>query len=126
MGKGIAQRSMGIPKNPEEVHRGNSILSNIQSGSSYTGQNKLMQCPGFGFHPSKEFRVNVEIAELVGGTPRIGDYTIGRISAETCPEVRQRRAEKGICSGRFGTSKGCKEYVGCQRREVNTDLGRTL
>ena len=38
--------------------------------------------------------------------PGIGDYTTGRISAEACLEVQQRRAEKGICSGRFGTLEG--------------------
>ena len=43
-----------------------------------------------------------------------GDYMTGRILAEACLEVQQRRAEKGICSGRFGTSEGVENM-----RDVN-------
>ena len=69
---------------------------------------------------------NAEIVELIGRMPRINDYTAGRISIKTYPKIQQGRKEEGIWSWRSGTSNGSKEYGRCQRREVSTDLGRTL
>ena len=104
---------MGIPNNSEEVHRRNSVLSNIRSGSSYTGKNKLLQRLGFRIQPHQEFGINVETIELVERAPGINDYMAGRISIKTCPKIQQRREEKEIWSGRFGTSEDSREYARC-------------
>ena len=117
---------MGIPNNSEEVHKRNAVLYKIRSRISRTGKNKLMQCPGFKIHPCQEFRINAKIVELVGGTPRIGDCTAGRISVKTCPKIQQEREEQGVCSKRPSTSEGSREYVRCQCREINADLGKAL
>ena len=126
MGKGVAQCTVGIPNNSEEVHGRNSVLSNIWSGSIYTGGNKPVQCPGFKIQPCQEFEINVETVELVGRAPGISDHTTGRISTKTCPETQQGRKETEIWSGRSGTSEGSREYMRYQCRKVSTDLGRTL
>ena len=113
MGGGVAQCSMGIPDYPKKVHRRNPVLPNIWSGSSHTGRSELVQCPGFRIHPHREFRVDAETVEPVGRIPRISDYTTGRISTKTCPEIQQGREEKGVWSERSGTSEGNGEYVRC-------------
>ena len=64
MGRGVAQCSVGIPNNSEEVHGRNSVLSIIRSGSNYTGRNKPLQCPGFRIQPHQEFRINAKTIEL--------------------------------------------------------------
>ena len=88
MGRGVAQCSVGIPNNSEEVHVRNSVLSNIRSGSNYTGRNKPLQCPGFRIQPHKEFRINAKTIELVGRASRIGNYMASRISTKTCLEIQ--------------------------------------
>ena len=87
---------MGVPNNPEKVHERNLVLSNIWSGGSHTIRDKLVQCPGFRIHSRQEFEINAEIVELVGGTPRIDDYTAIRISVKTCPKVQQGHDEKRV------------------------------
>ena len=49
-----------------------------------------------------------------------------KILTKTCPEIQQGCEEKGVWSGRSGTSEGSGEYTGHQRREVNTNLGGTI
>ena len=85
-----------------------------------------MQCPGLRIHPSQEFKINAETTKLVGRMLGIGDYTTGRISAKTCPEVQQGCAEKRVCSGRLGTPKGGREHARCQRGKVSSNLVGTL
>ena len=117
---------MGVPNNPEKVHKRNLVLSNIWSGGSHTSRDILVQCSGFRIQPRQEFGVDAKTVELVEGAPRIGDHTAGKISAKTCPKIQQGRKEKGICSGRSSTSEGSREYTRCQCREVSTNLGGTL
>ena len=85
-----------------------------------------MQRLGFRIQPHQEFGINVETIELVERAPGIDDYIAGRISTKTCTKIQQGHEEKGIWSGRSGTSEGSREYVRCQRREVSADLGGTL
>ena len=103
---------MGILNYPEKVHGRNPVLPNIWSGSSHTDSGELVQCPSFRIQPRREFRVDVETVELVGRTPGISNYTVGKISAKTCPEIQQEREEKGVWSGGFNTLKGSGEYMG--------------
>ena len=125
MGRGVALCTVGIPNNFEEVHGRNFVLSNLQSGSSYIGRNKPVQCSGFKIRPRQEFRINAETVELIGRAPGISDYTASRISIKTCPKTQQGRKEPGIWSERSGTSEGSRECARCQRRKVSADLGRT-
>ncbi|XP_030943476.1 uncharacterized protein K02A2.6-like [Quercus lobata] len=76
--------------------------------------------------PHQEFGINAETIELIGGTPGIGDYTVGRILAKTCPEIQQGREEKRVWSGRSGTLEGSGKYTRCQRKEASIDLGGIL
>ena len=88
MGRGAVQCIVVIPNNSEEVHGRNSLLSNIRSGSNYTGGNKLVQCPGFRIQPYQVFGISVEIVELVGRVTGINDYMAGRKSTKICPKTQ--------------------------------------
>ena len=79
---------MGISNNPEEDHRGNPFFSNIKSGSSYTGRNKLMQCLGYRIQPRRELGIDAKTVELVGRVLGISNYTVGRVSVETCSKIQ--------------------------------------
>ena len=117
---------MGISNNPEEIHRRDSIFSNIWNGSSHTNQDKFVQCLGFRILPSQERGINDETIGLVGRVPGVGDYKVGRISAKTCSKIQQRREEKGVWCRRFGTSEGSRKHLRRQCRKVSTDLGGTI
>ena len=101
---------MGIPNNPEEVHGRNLVLPDLWSGSSHTNGSKLVQCPGFRIQPCREFRVDAKTVEPIGRMLGINYYTTGRLLAKTCPEIQQRREEKGVWSRRFSTPEGGGEY----------------
>ena len=82
-----------------------------------------MQCLGYRIQPCQELEINAKTVELVGRMLGISNYTTGRVSTETCLEVKQRREEKGVWSGRLGTSEGGGEYARYQHRETSTNLG---
>ena len=117
---------MGIWNNPEEVHGRNLVFPDLWSGSSHTNESKLVQCSGFRIQPCREFRVDAKIVESVRRIMGINYYTTGRISAKTCPEIQQRREEKGVWSGRLGTLESGREYMGYQRRKASANLGGTI
>ena len=115
---------MGIPNYPEKVFGRNLVFPNIWSRSSHTRRNELVQCSSFKIQSRREFRVEDETVEHAGRMSRISDYTTGKISTKTCPEIQQGCEEKGVWSKRFGTSKGNREYTGRQCREVSTNLAK--
>ena len=90
---------MGIPNNSEEIHERNFVLSNIRSGSSYTGKNKSVQCSGFRIRTHPEFRINVETVELIGRALGINDYMASRISTKICLKIQQGCKERDFGAG---------------------------
>ena len=117
---------MGVPNYREKIYGRNLVFPNIWSRSSHIRKSKLVKCSSFRIQPNREFRVNDKTVEHARRILGINDYTDGRISIKTYPEIQQGHKEKGVWSGRSGTSEGNGEYTRHQRREVSTNLGGTI